>query len=263
MNLLLITDKKIIKQIFNLVTSKLDIELTMSDINVAHKKFDLIVIEDSCLDSKFNTASYANTLGIVTKDTSTYKSQCDFILNKPFLPSQLISILTNLKTVSQSIAQATIVETNQLNKAVMEDATTTAVDFIETLASDIGDEIAEESDESVLPTAFVEKGGILDTNELSKIQDILNDDTTIDANDNLQVNKEEIDEDWINLSDIIDKAIDDVKEYEFKRDTPIKLLLNDYSIKELSPLLNRLDQEIVDTLTSGEEITLQLKADKK
>jgi len=266
MNLLLITDKKIIKQIFNLVTSKLNIELTISDINVAHKKFDIIFIEDSCIDNKFDTVSYANTFGIITKDTLTYKSQCNFLLNKPFLPSQLsahldkIILLENTPTISEPVPKPLV------SPETIEEETNNTIDYIESLAENITDEINEESDESVLPTAFVEQGGILDIKELSKIQDILSDTATVEFNDSISFNQndeeKENDSDWIDLSDIIDKAIDDAKEYQFEKNIPIKLLLNDYSMEELSPLFNKLDQSIVDALTSGEEITLQLKVDK-
>ncbi len=264
MNLLLITNKHIIKQIFHLVTSKLNIDLTISEINVAHKKFDIIFIEDNCLDDKFNTAAYTDIFGIITKDTLAYKTQCDFLLNKPFLPSQLVSYLNNIKQLPKESEEIIPNKASSKILDISEDETTNTTNFIETLADNIGDEINEESDESVLPTAFVEQGGILDSSELSKIQDILNDTNPIEFNDSIpfsEIKEEEEKEDdnWIDLADIIDKAIDDAREYQFETNAPIKLLLNNYSIEELSPLFNKLDQNIVNALTSGDEITLQLK----
>jgi hypothetical protein len=95
---------------------------------------------------------------------------------------------------------------------------------------------------------------------LSKIQDILDDDT-LHTTQKTTIN--ELDEDdWVDLSDIIDKAIDEVREYQFNLREPIKLRLNDYSLNEVSTLLNKLDQNIIDALVDGEEITLKLKVEK-
>ena len=37
------------------------------------------------------------------------------------------------------------------------------------------------------------------------------------------------------------------------------MLLNNYELEELTPLLNKLDQDIIDSLTDGYEINLQIK----
>jgi len=249
MKLLLISTTPIIKQIFNLVTSKLNIELTILDVNIVSSHFDIIVIEDTLFDDKFPTNDFTNKLGIVTKDKLSYQDDSDFILPKPFLPSLL------LDTIKEQIHNITIPSKRSKTEEIVSiDEAEASNAFLETLVEDISDEIIEESDESVVSSAFIDDGGILDTSELSKIQDILSDDTDDTNNSNI----DEVD-DWVDLADIIDKAIDEVREYQFNVKEPIKLVLNDYSINEVSDLLNKLDQNIVDALVAGEEITLKMR----
>lgn len=212
MNLLLMTQTPIIKQIFNLVTLKLNIELTILDVNIVSSQFDIIIIEDILWDDKFPLKSYANKLGVISKNQNYFKSKVDFLLSKPFLPSDL------LDTITKQI-----------------DAITTQENI---------------SDESVVQNDFEHDGGILDSNELLKIQDLLVDD---EGND---------EDDWSALSKIIDQAMDEMDDCEFDVNKPIKLILNEYSIKDMSGLLNKLDQDIIDALMSGKEITLKLKVNK-
>jgi hypothetical protein len=259
MNLLLISNTSIIKQIFNLVTKKLDISLSISDINISHKMFDIIIIEDKLLNDKFPLKEYAKRMGIITKNTILYNQKVNFTLSKPFLPSQLSSILATqihlLKKELDKNKQTIIKSQDKIDETQKE--VNDSIDFIESLADNISDNIIEESDESIVNTAFIENGGILDTNELDKIQDLLS------VNNNISDNKTNSndDNDWVDLSQIIDKAIDEVREYNFNIDIPIKLILNKYSMKELSPLLTKLDQGIIDALTQGKEISLQLRVD--
>ena len=266
MNLLLISQTTIIKQIFNLVSTKLDIALTISDINISHKMFDIIIIEDNLLDDQFPLQEYAKRLGIISKDQTLYINKSDFVLPKPFLPSTLASTLENQINSLKNHLKTKIEDENIIKKVQNdEQETTDAVEFIESLANDISDEIIEESDESIVSPTFMQDGGILDSSELSKIQDMLVDNPLEQSQEVPSIeesNNEEVDE-WIDLSDIIDKAIDEVREYNFDTNTPIKLILNDYSMQEVSPLLNKLDQSIIDALTNGEEITIQLKVEKK
>jgi len=217
MNLLLMTQTPIIKQIFNLVTSKLNLELTVLDVNIVSGQFDIIIIEDILWDDKFPLKSYANKLGVISKNQNYFKSKVDFLLSKPFLPSDLLDTITNQ---------------------------------IDAIAIQKPSEVLVE-DESVVQNDFVNDGGILDSSELLKIQDLLLDDKINDADD------------WIELSKIIDQAMDDeIDDCQFDANKSIKLILNDYSIHEMSGLLNKLDQEIVDALMAGEEITLKLKVNK-
>jgi hypothetical protein len=216
------TQTPIIKQIFNLVTSKLNLELTVLDVNIVSGQFDIIIIEDILWDDKFPLKSYANKLGVISKNQNYFKSKVDFLLSKPFLPSDLLDTITK-----------------QIDAITSKRPT-------EVLVENISDE-----DESVVQNDFVNDGGILDSSELLKIQDLLLDDKMNDDAD-----------DWIELSKIIDQAMDEIDDCQFDVNAPVKLVLNEYSISDMSGLLNKLDQDVVDALMAGEEITLKLKVNK-
>ena len=98
-------------------------------------------------------------------------------------------------------------------------------------------------------------GGILDHSELSKINNILREDVIQN-----EINLEK--SDWKDIAAIIDDALDEVKEYEFDlTQTPTKpynLVLSNFHINELRPLLEKFDQTIIDRLSSGESVDVRL-----
>ncbi len=259
MKLLVISKTAIIKQICNLVAIKLELDLTIIEENIVDTNYDLIIVEDELCNINFPINSYAKRVGIISKNNDS-KFENDFLIGKPFMPSTLLTILE--EQISLIKTPKIIEQTNYIEDDLVDnnEEIVLAEDFLETLADDISDEIEDENDESIVSATSSTEGGILDSKELSKIQDILD----FNSNNTFQLDKETLeDEDWINLSDIIDQAIDEVREYQFNAHEPIKLMLNDYSMKELNPLLHKLDQNIIDALTNGEEINLKLKLDKK
>ena len=54
MNLLLVCETPIIEHIFTLVCKKMKIDLTIQKNNKVNKNYDLIVIDQNFVDSKFN-----------------------------------------------------------------------------------------------------------------------------------------------------------------------------------------------------------------
>ncbi len=255
MKLLVISKTPIIKQIFKLITNKLNIDLTVLDVNIVSTNFDIIVIEDTLFDEQFPTATYSKQFGIISKDQHKYNTHSDFILSKPFLPSQLLAIIHEQQQLVEVDSIEDIVEDNN----DIENEIEQTEEFINSLVEDISDDILDKSDESIVSSSFIDNGGILDTNELSKIQGLL---SVEEENSTLENIEDENDDEWIDLANIIDQAIDEVKDYEFKSQEPIKLILNNYTMNELSGLLNKLDQNIIDSLVNGEEITLKLKVEK-
>ena len=103
-------------------------------------------------------------------------------------------------------------------------------------------------------------GGILDHRELSKINNILREDVIQN-----EINFEKTD--WKDIAAIIDDALDEVKEYEFDlTQSPIKhykLVLSDFHINELRPLLEKFDQTVIDKLTSGETVDVRISLKEK
>jgi hypothetical protein len=271
MNLLLISETTIIEQIFSLVCKKLNIDLTITQSNDVSEKFDLIVIDQNFIDDKFNIIKqYSKKLGAISSEELPFDKSRDFIIPRPFLPTKLQEILKEqfeiiLKDEKEELISKTQ-ETNQsasyvdLNEYEEDEDVTVPIitDYVESLAEDVYLDIEEDNDESIVSLASLNNGGILDNSELSKINDILKEEV---IHNEIVMNKN----DWKDISDIIDDALDEVKEYEFdlndeKANTskPLKLVLSDYNINELKPLLEKFNQETIDRLSHGESIDISL-----
>jgi hypothetical protein len=123
----------------------------------------------------------------------------------------------------------------------------------------------EETDDSVVSRSSVDQGGILDRNELSMIESIIGENISNNSSDDYAEIDDEDNNQWIDLSSIIDQAIDEVNTvdhiYDKDDNNPIKLLLNNYELDELKPLLSMLDQGIIDSLADGNEVSILLKLD--
>jgi len=251
----LVSNTEIINKIFTLISNKLMIHLKIyKSIESVEKNLDLIIIDDQFLDDNIiKLRSYCNAL-VILKNDNTSEDGFDFIIEKPFLPSAL-SI--NLEKILKSIEA-----NNQNNQKVYkteeptsDEITDDLAKFIDSLAIESDDEESSYNcDDLTVKKEQLGHGGVLDKDELSKLFDMINDEKQDDYFKNI-----EKEDDWVDLSDIIDKAINDVSSYEFKQTKPIKLILNKYSIDELAPLLKRLNQNVIDSLTDGNEITLQLR----
>lgn len=279
-NLILVSRKPIVIQIFTLVCKKLNIQLEiLSEAQIDHK-VDIIVIDNEFIDDRFNILkSYAKVIGAISKTELPFGSAHDFIVPLPFLPSSLEQILDEQLQVLQKRNNSKMYISNvevedddtadnlYTNTAIDPTDETInsaepAVEYLESLADDIANEVEEEDiDDSIVSLAALNQGGVLDTSELSNIKNIMSPDNNLQK-EHYSDNKEE-DQEWMDLSSIIDKAIDEanaVNEMYSKFDNkPIKVLLNNFDLEELTPLLNKLDQDIIDSLTDGYEINLQIK----
>jgi hypothetical protein len=124
----------------------------------------------------------------------------------------------------------------------------------------IEEEFDLDEDESIVSLASLNMGGVLDSRELDKINDILREDN-IQNEINLEKN------DWKDISSIIDDALAEVKEYEFDlTKEPIKpynLVLSNFNINELRPLLEKFDQTVIDKLSSGETVDVRITLKEK
>jgi hypothetical protein len=256
MTILLISKTAIIKQIFNLVSKKLNIELTTLNICVVNKNYDCIIVEDICFDNSFPASNYTNNFGIITKGATNKKH--DFLIQKPFLPATLMSILKQKISENDKNDKKEDIDTK--------DDALDSIEYVDSLADDISDAIINEDDESIVNSAFIGDGGVLDTKELSKIQALLQNEQADKLNQNEQINKLTKDEDDKNkqendLSQIIDKVIEEVKDTKTQEQV-INLTIDKSNIKELSSLFNILGQSVVDDLTDGKQITLKLQLDR-
>lgn len=250
MNLLLLSKTSIIIKIFTLVCKKLNLELVVqSDFNIEEKK-DFIIVDQDFINDDFNSLKkHCSKLGAISNDELPFEKARDYVIPRPFLPLQLQNILEEQIQI--------IKEDNELNRSVGAltgdiDTTENVTNYVESLADNIVSDIEEENDESIVSLASVHDGGILDNNELSKISDILRQDG---VQDEVEINEN----DWKDLSDIIDDALTEVNNYTITdEDTHIKLILNMFSMDELRPLLEKLDQKTIDKLSNGESVDLRL-----
>ena len=278
MNLLLICETNIIEHIFTLVCKRLNIKLTLQKTNNVSEKYDLIVIDQTFIDDKFNLIKqYSRKLGAISSEELSFDKARDFIIPRPFLPTKLETIiLEQIKYIKEEKEEENNNKRISFSKSSYEeeddDVTVPVVHYIDSLKEDQedfkrvsrkfeeDDDDYEEEDESIVHLQTLKSSGILDFGELNKINDILREDN-IQNEINLEKN------DWKDISSIIDDALEEVKEYEFDLGkTPVKpynLILSNFSINELRPLLEKFDQTVIDKLSSGETVDIRMSLKEK
>lgn len=282
-SLILVSRKPIIIQIFTLVCKKLNLSLKVLPEAQLDHKVDIVVIDNEFIDERFNILkSYSKLIGAITNDELPFDTADDFIITSPFLPSSLQNILElQIEVLNKRMNSKMYISNVEVADEEYNDEFTTgnvekedekdteqAVEYLESLADDIADDMNDETDDSIVSIASIEStkgGGVLDKSELSSIENIINDNVIEEDIKNF-VESDSHEEEWLDLSSIIDQAIDEVNTvnniYDKYDSRPIKLLLNDYDLEQLSPLLNMLNQDIIDSLTEGYEVNLQLKLAK-
>ncbi len=258
-NITLISKTNIIKQIFKLVSKKLSIDLIIIENTDELHPTDILV-----LDNQFNDGDIVKYKTICKKilllsTDDNIDTNFDAQIKKPFLPSQLQTFLEKIKKDYNSEIQISNIPQKE-EENIVDDL----VSFVESIPDetiyedDEPDEycgILPDTEDTVVTKDDLGDGGVLDINELSKLHELINDEHSNDEEKEIKLN----DEDLVDLSDLIDQAIDDINDYDFEVNKPIKLILNKYSMAELSPLFKKLNQNIIDNLVDGKEISLQLK----
>ncbi|NVJ54714.1 MAG: hypothetical protein HWD90_13600 [Campylobacteraceae bacterium] len=256
MDLVLITKTPIIEKIFRLVCKKLDLTINVKQ-NLSFEKeeiVDLIIVDEEFINDDFNNLK-RNTkkLAAITSEELPFEKSRDFIITRPFLPTVLEDMLSEQ---IEYIKEDDTTKEDVRNAANEEEIVS---NYVESLADDVAYNIEEENDESIVSIASLRDGGILDNTELTKITDILHDE---------EIEREVLvtESDWKDINEIIDDALSEVSEYEFDlgendakdSNTPIKVLLNNYSIEELKPFLQKFNQNVIDRLSNGEDIDVRL-----
>jgi len=253
--LLLICNTAIITHIFTLVCKKLNIELIIQDTNSVSKKYDLIVIDQPFLDNKFvKIKKFAQKMGVISAEELSFDKPRDFLIPRPFLPTKLESLLKEQVKILKEEQK----ENGNLANFIDEDEN----DIVDSLVDFINDDLYEnsntdfdlknaiEEDESIVSLSSLQKGGILDNDELNKINTLL-------KNDSSNTIKQE---DWKDISNIIDEALDEVREYEFEINEveQYHLILSKFKIDDLKPLLTKLNQNLIDKLSRGETVDIKI-----
>ncbi len=174
MKILLVTNSNIINKIFTLIASKLELKLVViNDLNSISKS-DIIILDDSIENiNNIDYSEYSNKIGIISNNINNNFS---FSIPKPFLPSQLNSIIFN-----------------EVNKKEEDMVSIDDISF-------------DNRDESIISSSDIQTGGILNNSDIVEIKSILNKDKPIIDN---------VDNEYINeLSDIIDNVIEELNTQE-------------------------------------------------
>lgn len=266
MDLILVTKTPIIEKIFTLVCAKIGLKLSVQEDLGFNESVDIIVVDEDFVTEEFNSLkTFTKKLAAIVSEELPFDKSRDFIINRPFLPTELevllkeqIEFINDEKEFNKKEYQPI----EDFNSEFSEEEVIS--NYVESLAEDVAMDIEEESDESIVTIASLNNGGVLDNNELTKISDILHDDEIHD-----KVSHSVDENDWKDINAIIDDALSEVKDYEFDlepqdENRPRKLILNNYSINELKPFLQKFDQSVIDKLSSGEDVdvTLSLKVSK-
>lgn len=270
MKLLLICETAIIEHIFTLVCKRLNIKLSIQKTNTVSEEFDVIVVDQNFIDDKFNSfKQFTKKLAAISSEELSFDKSRDFIIPRPFLPTKLELLLLEQKEIIKEEEEyeqnrkVTTFTSYDLDENE-EEVTVPVVNYINNLEDNISsideDFNYDDEDESIVSLETLNSGGVLDSSELTRINDILREDS-IQNEINLEKN------DWKDISSIIDDALAEVKEYEFDLKEPIlkpyNLILSNFNINELRPLLEKFDQSIIDKLSSGETVDVRISLKDK
>lgn len=307
--LILVSKKPVVVQIFTLVCKQLHISLEVLNEAQIDRRVDIIIVDKEYITDRFNILkSYCRSIGAISKDDLPYDTANDFLIPVPFLPSALYEILDNQITLLDKRAKSKVyvsnvevpeedesisnvedevvdekvfsfdnIETETTDETPIDD-TSNAVEYLESLADDIASDIKEENDDSIVSMASIDnQGGVLDNKELSNLEDIIKQTVTEQKElENITPSKEEGNEDeWVDLSSIIDQAIDEVNLIDevgttkskspqvtaSTENAPLNILINTYELEQLKPLLSLCDQSTIDLLSDGQEVDIKLKLD--
>ena len=286
--LILISKKPIVIQIFTLVCKKLKIKLeVLNEAQVDHE-VDILVVDSDFIDDRFNILKrYTSLIGAISKEDLPFELANDSLIPLPFLPSSLQDILerqlkildkkTSSKVYVKNISQPDDTTGQNINlndKEKNKDEVAPAMEFLESLADNIADDIDQDTkqqdDESIITLQpITNDGGVLDEQEINNIKQMIDtqpkqEQKVTELEDYFKDPNHQQEENWQDLSSIIDQAIAEIsttdKLYEdIPEDMPIKLVLNQFELEQITPLLNILDQKIIDKLADGQKINIQLE----
>jgi len=249
-NITLVTNTNIISKIFTLVCTKLEVNLNIINNNEDIKSTDILIIDDNLFDvnSIIRYKAICTNISIIAKE-KIYEYESFNVIKKPFLPSLLTEQLDNI--INKSNLNDKIIATKEENLNI-DDGVNDLVDFIDSIEEDKLNSY-EEIEDIYVSKEDLGRGGVLDKEELDILHDMISDSNEIIEEIQIAEDKN----DWLELSEIIDKAIDDVQAIDLNDE--LILILNKYSMDELSPLLNKLNQNCIDKLSSGQELLLKIK----
>jgi hypothetical protein len=226
---------------------------------IIDNKVDIIILDSDFIGEKYNTLkSNTKLLGVITKNELPYEIVNDFIIPMPFLPSTLEEIFKIQLNIIEERNNAKVYVKNIENNEIDEK------ELSENFLNELEDNL-NINDESIININNSTNGGILDPNQLNEIEELLESKSTISDNDFIEISTSENDDNWQDLSSIVDQAINEANTLNtiVTAKNTIDIKLNDFQLEELTPLLNLLDQDIINQITKGDEIRLNLRFEEE
>jgi len=180
MKLLLINKNPVVSRMMMMSVPKAGFEIEECD-DVYHLpsgNYDVVVIDDEMYDENFLNVVKQNLkyyqIGLVTSSKNVNASEFDFLLSKPFLPTDLIEILRKIKTDIESQKEQVPLfqeeekkeEISPFDMFMEEEAPQT--EPIESIV-----QIEEEPEESPFVSEDLEKSGVLDEEDLHEVSKLL------------------------------------------------------------------------------------------
>ena len=182
MRLLLVNKNPVVSRMMNMSVPKAGFEMEECDnvYDLPSGKYEVVVIDDDMYDENFlhdiKQHIQYKQIGLITAARTDLADKFDFILSKPFLPTDLIEVLRGVKSKITESA-----EENEYEKEPLEEFIGQKLD--EALGKDFAQETPPlhekivEVQESVEESPFVEKieepGDVLDKSELEKVSELL------------------------------------------------------------------------------------------
>ena len=264
----LISDTKIVQKIFYLLSVKMRFQLNIISNFDENLNCDILIVDENFINDKFNFLKrHTKRLGAISSVELGFNKAKDFTISRPFLPTELEDVIqenfNNIDSSSKFVYQKESI----MFEPVIEfehKSTKPQNDLLESLADEVAQDINDKNDESVVSARIDRKDGILDQNELAKIKKILEshekspEEDVSDAIDEALNAQENIYE----ISEIIDKTIDELKEKAAKQKN-IKISLEPNELEELQPLLEKLDKTSLQELANGAGLEIHLKINDK
>lgn len=281
MNLLLINKNPVVSRMLNLSSPKVGYDIVECDnVNKLPKgEFDVVILDDEMYDENFlkeirNSINFQQ-IGIIISSKNENVDSFDFVLIKPFLPTDLIELLRGIKAKLEFIKKEEKKElafTPEDNlKDISEDENTQNILTIndeepkEEGLKEEKEEIVqfEEEDEEPFIKESDQKSGIFDESEVEKVQELLDEDKDLEE-EILKESQEEIKEEKDEIEESINKKpqiLEKVEEYKNSKEKPIK---EEYSKEEkIKALLGVLDLYSIRELLDGMEVTIKINFNKQ
>ena len=240
MNLLLINKNPVVSRMINISAPKADFEIEECDsiYDLPKGHFDVVIVDDEMYDENFlkevKESIDFEKIGIITSSKEE-KEGFNFVLIKPFLPTDLVELLRDLKF--QILSQKEEFKEDDSEK--LEESEEERQNILE-LNRDKEEIVAideEEEEEPFVKKEDLDEGGVLDKNELSKVQELL-EEKEEDLENLPKESEEERDLENKNLelknvSDEIEEEVKSEKEQEdtIKEEEDIKKEFNESELK--------------------------------